>query len=528
MKRGRPPYQDVLTPREWEVLELVERGLTNEEIADHLGVSPSTAKFHVSEILSKLNLPNRREAGAWRVMRFPAGLSLLKGGGFLAGTAAVGAIIFFLFSALLLEDSKSGATAMGKVAHIVDGDVWVKQLPNGQETQLTNWGDVVGELEWSASGEWLTLVRDIPITAPTPAPGLSSGPPGSSLSTWIIDAAGKREREIAGGYPNHIWWSPVKDEFLLNATIETADGSDRRDLVGNDPDRSERPETAAWAPSGDWVVVTKTSRPHLTPEDIQNRTVPPWEVSVVRMRPDGSAEQEFYRFTYSDPRSSDEAGLIGIVTESHLLTTCVINCTEATSQAQAIPLDGGNGVVDGPFVTLWHPFRGPLADYSPESRRLASVVSPDGPQFTSPHVSNPLLKLHEIGSTFGHLTNRDEAADQPSWSPDGSTLFYTAADSAAQAGADPIAARRIWSISADGSSQTQLTNDPRYRDEYPQVTADGSQVLFTRIDLQSEAGTASLWLLDLAIGEVNRVINDLQSGMSETVWWWAFDWWQPK
>jgi DNA-binding CsgD family transcriptional regulator len=62
MKRGRPPHADILTPREWEVLRLLRRGFTNEQIAVELGISFSAAKFHVSEILSRLGVENREEA----------------------------------------------------------------------------------------------------------------------------------------------------------------------------------------------------------------------------------------------------------------------------------------------------------------------------------------------------------------------------------------------------------------------------------------------------------------------------------
>ena len=51
-----------LTPREWEVLELLVEGLTNPEIAQRLSVSRSTARAHVSSILSKLEVSNRGEA----------------------------------------------------------------------------------------------------------------------------------------------------------------------------------------------------------------------------------------------------------------------------------------------------------------------------------------------------------------------------------------------------------------------------------------------------------------------------------
>jgi len=51
-----------LTPRELQVLALLVQGLSNPDIAKQLTVSRSTAKAHVSNILSKLEVSNRAEA----------------------------------------------------------------------------------------------------------------------------------------------------------------------------------------------------------------------------------------------------------------------------------------------------------------------------------------------------------------------------------------------------------------------------------------------------------------------------------
>lgn len=54
-----------LTPRETEILYLIDEGLTNQEIADHLVIEVGTVKNHVHNILQKLDVSNRREAAAY-------------------------------------------------------------------------------------------------------------------------------------------------------------------------------------------------------------------------------------------------------------------------------------------------------------------------------------------------------------------------------------------------------------------------------------------------------------------------------
>jgi DNA-binding CsgD family transcriptional regulator len=59
-----PRVSALLTPRELDVLEQMARGVTNAEIARALVVSEGTVKFHVKNVLRKLNVSNRAEATA--------------------------------------------------------------------------------------------------------------------------------------------------------------------------------------------------------------------------------------------------------------------------------------------------------------------------------------------------------------------------------------------------------------------------------------------------------------------------------
>lgn len=52
-----------LTPQQFRVLELVADGRLNKQIADELGIQERTVKAHMSEILGKLDVGNRTQAG---------------------------------------------------------------------------------------------------------------------------------------------------------------------------------------------------------------------------------------------------------------------------------------------------------------------------------------------------------------------------------------------------------------------------------------------------------------------------------
>jgi DNA-binding NarL/FixJ family response regulator len=79
-RRVRPGEQGRLTPREREVLDLIEQGKSNKEIARLLFIEVRTVKNHVHNLLEKLKVHRRGEAAA--MVRRPAhpGLRTAQGG----------------------------------------------------------------------------------------------------------------------------------------------------------------------------------------------------------------------------------------------------------------------------------------------------------------------------------------------------------------------------------------------------------------------------------------------------------------
>lgn len=64
-RRGRPPYDDLLTPAEWRTVNAVRHGLTNQQIANRRGVSLDAVKYHVANAIEKLGVSNRKALKSW-------------------------------------------------------------------------------------------------------------------------------------------------------------------------------------------------------------------------------------------------------------------------------------------------------------------------------------------------------------------------------------------------------------------------------------------------------------------------------
>jgi DNA-binding NarL/FixJ family response regulator len=58
-----------LTAREFEVLKMLPRGLTNKQIGRALGISDNTVRNHVNSIIEKLEVAGRTEAATVAIQR---------------------------------------------------------------------------------------------------------------------------------------------------------------------------------------------------------------------------------------------------------------------------------------------------------------------------------------------------------------------------------------------------------------------------------------------------------------------------
>ncbi|MPZ98085.1 MAG: hypothetical protein GEU80_01915 [Dehalococcoidia bacterium] len=218
---GRPPTRPPkVTRRQREVARLVAEGRTNPEIADALGISLDGAKYHVSELLTRLNLERREEIAEWYAtegrrsvldrLRSLVGLRLLFGAG-ASVVAAAGVLVLF---AALSENGRAvgteGASDLGEpaaidldgapaelIAFAAGGSIYTV-LPDGSRLTKVVDGSRASAEEWASAPALspdrrsIVFVRDydiwvVPADGGRPVRLLDVGPsPG--LSSWALGA----------------------------------------------------------------------------------------------------------------------------------------------------------------------------------------------------------------------------------------------------------------------------------------------------------------------------------------------------
>jgi DNA-binding CsgD family transcriptional regulator/Tol biopolymer transport system component len=567
MRRGRPPYPDLLTPREQQVLELVREGLTNQQIADRLGISLYGARYHVSEILSKLGVSSREEAAAWepergRASRFPAL-------GFVFGwkqVAAAGAFVAVLGAVVVAGILSSGepSDGLGKVAFIRDGNLWVKTLPDGPVMQLTSeWG--ASTPRWSPSGEWILYQ------------GSPSLPEDNGL--WVVRADGSEERLLQSEVAS---WSPTADVLALTLpdttlVVENADGTGRRQVLqpiaGSNSNRDSR-STPVWSSDGRWIIFDEYHADPTRPSE------PRWGctgcggysyVGVRAVRADGSNEHEVFSapispegyvalmpapwwsaydigapaFAWITPTSGNEpadAGGLPLGLMALSVTSSLPDSRAAEATAQLASQEG-----PGVSMLLFHDFMA----VSPDGKTLALVdgvalqdTGGERSAVVDAQTAKAIVLMDLQTGETRPLTGPDIVAVAPAWSPEGERIAFLARPDTGPVGAqglegDSIAeqARRIWTMRSDGSDAGPIDIEGvECRHERPQWSSDGEALLFLCLTAE---GYASLWQVPARGGTAERVVDEVSlviaSGplppfpgrYGNISWQQVYDWWQP-
>lgn len=298
MEPRLPEGVHALTDRQREVAELVAQGLTNAEIGDRLGISRDGAKYHVSEVLTRLNLERREQIREWVVGR-PAKRSRRAFAGLaLAFGAFVGAAIAVAVVSADLIQPPSGPAGPSPVATETAIERPGEQEPNTEGDQLSE-------------PELLALLHQ-PLSWDHPDYAMRVPPPS-------IEAV-KRERAVyANGYEfSGTLPSVFGSNLPSDASCENVAGGVGRAHSGDWVlVASDRASVDARFPVGQRAFTLYPSDPALL-EELSNAAQPlrlraidqdDWLATHLlevagSLEPDADGERA-YQFTFESPRTAD-------------------------------------------------------------------------------------------------------------------------------------------------------------------------------------------------------------------------------
>lgn len=397
--------------------------------------------------------------------------------------------------------TESRPSALGKLAYEVDGAIYVKDLPDGEGVRLTEGT----EPRWSPSGEWLLFWSD--------------------GSDWLIRADGSDRHVLPNWlfpeYPSMapspvVAWSP-KEDVIAYATddalfVENADGSGRREIGPI----AVAPWGLEWSTDG-----TRLAYDQEAPMPARRGSL--WVVDV----DGGSPPVELYGTT------TDGILAAGWTADGAYVLFWRDIQFSASMMADGLPLEavparGGRPLaLAAGHLALWAP--------APSGEAVAMTVPPGRMTWTQKRIA----VVDAASAALRYLTPEDRVSIQPAWSPDGGRIAFVSKPDVGEGPGGPglvleemAADRRIWVMDTDGSAQRPLTDDAAYRDEHPLWSADGSQILFARMDSERHA---SLWLVASDGGELQRVVETFGSSAEPLTgyytnigWSYMFDWWQPS
>jgi Tol biopolymer transport system component len=415
-------------------------------------------------------------------------------------------LLVILSTPSALIPGNTDSSSLGRLAYVKGGNLWVKELPGSQVQRLIINGDSARP-SWSPLGQWLAFLRD--------------------RELWIVQPSGAGGRTLSPGAQVETFaWSPVSDTLAYitgtgNIHIASVEEWHEREVAAG-ADSKERMGffSLAWSPEGKWLAYVR--------EEVREEKPPPdnRSASLWRIRADGSDATELFN------TASVSGGLMvaSWSPDSQYILFWPVPLFSPSTLADGVSLmviaaAGGQPIELVDSMLAYSDF---LA-WSPDGQLLAITVG--GGRETWSHKRIAVMELTRKELTY--LTDDKTAAFSPAWSPNGQRIAYVAAPNIgfvgegkeAKAGA---AQHRIWMMKRDGSEKRQLTRDAAYRDEQPLWLADGTHILFARLDQNDRV---SLWLMRSDGSELQQVVDELTltggrgSYYGHIAWDSYFTWW---
>jgi DNA-binding CsgD family transcriptional regulator len=518
-RRGRPPHPDVLTPREWEVHALLREGLSNEEIAQRLGISLAGAKYHVSEILGKLGVASREEAARWTPERRPwwataalapvASLWRRAGSSWLATGAAAGA--FLVVAAGL------GLLIWGLLRTSGDGDestlTCVPQemanlLVNVESVDATSFTGPAGSTIYTPAGDVTVRVDETTNWTP-PGQGIDDVRPGRQFQAvgpigadCVLDAV----TVLQGGSATPFFttlgegtfggadWSPDSRSvaFVLDGVLHRADGPPFERYV-QEPLIAEPPEfpmhSPKWSPDRRRIAFVSRHQGRFGDDSLDSLT-------IYVVNADGTGLRDLLPGAAADLAPTDSKELEDWLDDDTLLFNQ--GCGTACRQPYLLHVDARE--VE-PVVRVTNPTTG-----AAEAGILGTVYfySPDKRRIAVEDLSLPTVSLYdrETGELRLLVPERERITPWQwfgSWAADGSAILYDSAESEDGLQYAPPFSLHMYNVS---------TGEDRVLAEGKRgaFSADGSQVAYVTGETAErpcggDARVACIAVMDLSSGE---------------------------
>jgi|GEM_PF-1592552 len=412
-----------------------------------------------------------------------------------------------------LVTAQEDGDALGRVAYVQDGDLWMKELPDGEPQRLTEGGES-HEPRWSPSGEWLAFRK--------------------GHFVWVMDVSAPEEafslETTAGGGRGGFAWSPVADRLAFTAgnklQLLEAESGTIEALVSlpQDGEEMHRITNPFWKPDGTAIAYEQYRIPAGAGESFQGDHGI-WLVAVADGEP-----ARLYDSQTPQKGVATLAGWSGDGRRFLFWQSPILSASAMMDGAPlyALPLAGGEPLrigaetVEGTDTQML-----PLPDFLETAAGAPDMVLTVG-SGRETWVNKRIAQAEPVAGIMWPITPPEKAAITPARSPDRESVAYAAEAS----GSASRLQRHLEVVDLREDAEPRLlTDDPAYRDERPRWSADGNYILFPRIDEEEQA---SLWLIPAAGGEAQQVAS-LSPAPADAGWFatygyveWSqyYDWWQ--